>query len=386
MTTPSARSPASALGALIDLDDLIVGAAILAADRQVVLQANSCLAAWLGRRGASLDGLCWDDLMVSVEPLFDQRRWEAMRRGEKVQFNFCSRLHQAQAVGAAEYLVKMIPLAASGSAQESCILAQILPSSIGSAQAPAFSEDEDLSAARRYVTSLLPNGLESIWGIDIHSRYLPSQRLGGDCFDYFWLNDRQLAIYLLDVAGHGTASALQSISLHNLIRSKSLSDELLRDPSGLLSALNLMFPIERQMSYFTMWYGIYDVVTRELMYSSGGHPPALLLRSATAGQPRTCDQLSARCLGIGLMESTNYYNMSTSIEPGDSLIVYSDGLFEFFDMNGCLWSFDSLVDFVSNQPEAAVDVYRLTDTLRGFSRLGQFEDDCSVVHVAFTAA
>ena len=372
----------SAAQAVLGLDDLVIGAAILGADR-CLLKANATLAAWLGRSPEALIGARWEDLLLSIEPLFDQRRWNALDQGARVQFTCQARLHQPDAADQGRLQVTLAPLALPQAGRDGCVIAQVQQlSHAGPLVSADRSQDEDLAAAARYVTSLLPNGLESLWGIKVRSRYLPSQRLAGDCFDYFWITDSQLVIYLLDVSGHGMASALQAVSLHNLIRSRSLGDEVLVNPEILLETLNQMFPIERQSNYFTIWYGIYDVTTRELVYASGGHPPSLLLRSA-AGGLLTAERLSTRCLGVGLMEGTRYYYNAVQVEPGDRLMLYSDGLFEFFDVNGKLWSYEALVDLICTQPEVSLDVYRLTDTLRGFSRHKEFDDDCSVVLVDF---
>ena len=80
-----------------------------------------------------------------------------------------------------------------------------------------------LDSASNYVSSILPGELEG--PVRVSSRYLPSQQLGGDSFDYRWIDDDHLIAYLIDVSGHGIGPALLSVSVHNLLRSGSLPRE-----------------------------------------------------------------------------------------------------------------------------------------------------------------
>ncbi|MFN7657465.1 MAG: response regulator, partial [Dolichospermum sp.] len=70
--------------------------------------------------------------------------------------------------------------------------------------------ETELAEAADYVRSLLP--LPLVGSVTIESLFVPSAQLGGDCFDYYWIDDEHLAIYLLDVSGHGVGSALLSVS------------------------------------------------------------------------------------------------------------------------------------------------------------------------------
>src|ERR1019366_9594956 len=108
--------------------------------------------------------------------------------------------------------------------------------------------------------------------------FQPSAELGGDAFGYHWLDPDHLAIYLLDVCGHGVGAALLSISVLNALRMHTLPHTHFREPAEVLAALNRSFRMESQNNlFFTMWYGIYRPSKRELAFSSGGHPPALFV-------------------------------------------------------------------------------------------------------------
>src|SRR6202451_3504010 len=135
---------------------------------------------------------------------------------------------------------------------------------------------EDLAQASKYVTALLPDRLTG--GITTDWLFVPSVALGGDAFGYHWLDPDHLAMYMLDVCGHGVKAALLSISAINVLRNQSLPATDFRLPSEVLGGLNKVFQMDRHNDmYFTMWYGVYDKQKRRLTYANGGHPPAILM-------------------------------------------------------------------------------------------------------------
>ena len=110
---------------------------------------------------------------------------------------------------------------------------------------------------------------------------MPSTTLGGDGLGYHWLDEDSFAIYLVDVCGHGVGAALHSVSVLNVLRSENLQNTDFRRPDQVLAGLNAVFPMENHKEmYFTIWYGVYNRVSRVLTYASGGHPPALLIEDS----------------------------------------------------------------------------------------------------------
>jgi sigma-B regulation protein RsbU (phosphoserine phosphatase) len=152
----------------------------------------------------------------------------------------------------------------------------------------------ELAGAAEYVRSLLPAPLTG--AITIDWRFLPAHPLGGDYFDYFWLDSDCLVVYLLDMSDHCFKSVLALVSIHHLLRSHSLPNTNLYQPQTVLTALKDVFqmgnPDER---YFTIWYGIYNQATRQLDYASAGHPPAVLV-SETEVQQLTAREIRSVCL------------------------------------------------------------------------------------------
>lgn len=235
----------------------------------------------------------------------------------------------------------------------------------------------ELSGAARYVTSILPRDLEA--PVPVTSRYIPSEELGGDSFDYRWIDDDHLIVYLIDVSGHGIAPAMFSVSVHNLMRSGTLDDGTLRDPGRVLTQLNRLFQMNRQAgNFFTIWYGVYQPSTHTLSYARAGHPPAIVL-NADGSEP---ELLLAGSVPIGVLQNTVYETHRHPLQPGAVLLIYSDGAFELVLTDGQRWSLEDFVDLcarTARSPHWSLD--DLVEGLRQRSRTGEFDDDCTLVRV-----
>lgn len=238
---------------------------------------------------------------------------------------------------------------------------------------------EDLRSAASYMASIMPRGLT--WPVSVSSRYLPSQELGGDCFDYAWIDDDHLMVYLIDVSGHGIEPALLAVSLQNMLRSGALSAAILIRPDAVLAQLNRMFQMESQGDhFFTVWYGVYDRAARTVSYSSAGAPPALLFDPRSA----TPIALNTRSQPIGVFDDTLYESASHPVPPGCRILVFSDGASELTLGDGAqlrLADFQKLVTRVAGSPDWTLD--DLLGELRGLTADGVFEDDVSVIRLAF---
>jgi sigma-B regulation protein RsbU (phosphoserine phosphatase) len=234
----------------------------------------------------------------------------------------------------------------------------------------------ELAKAASYVRTLLPQPMsgrvQSEWS------FQPSEQLGGDAFGHHWLDDDHLAIYLLDVCGHGVGAALLSVSVLNTLRARALPQTDFRDPAQVLGALNRAFPAELQnFLYFTMWYGVYRASRRELTYATAGHPPALLLAEgrvvelATEGAP------------VGCFESATFIEASCQIPAAARLLVFSDGVFEIFLEGDRVQTFK---EFVASFTDPEVMGMPPEERLAGAQRLRGaevLEDDFSLLELRF---
>lgn len=98
--------------------------------------------------------------------------------------------------------------------------------------------------------------------------------------------------------------------------------------------------------YFTIWYGVYQHSSRLLHYASGGHPPAILLRTAEDGI-RQARELATPGMAIGVMPNVHYPSAVTELASGDCLLVLSDGVYEIEKAPGVPLEFNEFLEFVT---------------------------------------
>jgi sigma-B regulation protein RsbU (phosphoserine phosphatase) len=239
--------------------------------------------------------------------------------------------------------------------------------------------EAELAEAEGYVRSLLPSDDRS-GRVPIRSRFIPSRLLGGDCYDYYWLDPDYLAIYLLDVSGHGLGSALLSTSVLNVLRSQSLPDVNFYRPEKVLKALNETFPMtDQNEKYFTIWYGVYNRANRQLLYASAGHPPAVLVSGHESGGP-AIEQLRTSGMPIGMLPEATYRWQRCLVPPNSHLYVFSDGIYEILQADQTLLGLDAFVDILANAPEDN-RIDHILETVRHCNGQAAFADDLSLLEV-----
>ncbi len=241
----------------------------------------------------------------------------------------------------------------------------------------------ELSEAADYVKSLLPppivrGPVRTDW------KFVPSVSLGGDSFGYHWLDEDTFVIYLVDVSGHGVGAALLSVSVMNALRSQSLPDTDFKNPEQVLASLNAAFPSEENNNmFFTIWYGVYNKSTRELIYASGGHPPALLFDRSHAGQSNATLLRTAN-KAIGVMPDVAYKKNKHLVAEQTTLYIFSDGAYEVQKSDGSMWQFKEFADFMNKiKSDSQSRLDRLYQHVKNIGSLDNFEDDFTIVEVAF---
>ncbi|MGF1495036.1 MAG: PP2C family protein-serine/threonine phosphatase [Microcoleaceae cyanobacterium] len=242
--------------------------------------------------------------------------------------------------------------------------------------------EAELAEAADYVKSLLPEPLAE--PIRIESQFIPSRQLGGDCFDYAWLDSDYLAIYLLDTSGHGLKATLPSISVLNLLRSQTLPNLNYRKPSEVLKALNHTFQMTYQNDkYFTIWYGVYNRATQRLLYASAGHPPAILL-SEIENENLKVQRLKTVGMPIGMFPEAEYVDAECEIQQLSSLYIFSDGVYEIHQPGGEILGLDAFIHLLADHYNSMDgNLEGILSSIKGLNSNHPFEDDFSLLKVKF---
>jgi sigma-B regulation protein RsbU (phosphoserine phosphatase) len=237
----------------------------------------------------------------------------------------------------------------------------------------------ELNQAAEYVRSLFPRPLTGT--VITEALFIPSLQLGGDAFDYYWLDADHLAVYLLDVAGHGVRSALLSVSVLNVLRSQSLPNTNFSQPSAVLTALNRAFQMnENGDDYFTIWYGVYNRVKRELVYACAGHPPAILLSEASSAT--SVKQLGSLSIPIGMLLDAEFDDDFCEIQPDTTLYLFSDGVYEILQPDGNIWGLNAFIDLLTDYKKSSTG--RLDTVLAHIQSLNgnkALDDDFSLLQI-----
>jgi phosphoserine phosphatase RsbU/P len=244
------------------------------------------------------------------------------------------------------------------------------------------SLEAELAEAAEYVQSLLPDPMTE--PVSIESKFIPSRQLGGDCFDYNWLDSDYLAIYLLDVAGHGLRAALPSVAVLSLLRSRTLPNVDYYKPSDVLRALNTTFQMSYQNDkYFTIWYGVYNRSKRQLVYASAGHPPAVLISQSPTSNPQV-KQLKTPGMPVGMFPDARYVDNCCDVEDLSTLYIFSDGVYEIHQPDGNIWGLDSFIDLLAAYNGATADPLELVlSYTQKLNAKPVFDDDWSLLKVNF---
>jgi serine phosphatase RsbU (regulator of sigma subunit) len=193
---------------------------------------------------------------------------------------------------------------------------------------------QDLDAAARVQQTLLPEHFPEIQGINFAWLYKPCDELAGDSLNIVRINDDLVALYLLDVSGHGVPAALLSVAVtKNLHPGAGGAASIVAGPGAnpkaaapaeVASSLNSLYPMaSNEDHYFTMIYGLLDIRTRQLRFTVAGHPAPILV--SKGNQPY---RLNACGLPIGMIPEAEYSESVIELKPGDCLYLHSDGLTE----------------------------------------------------------
>jgi sigma-B regulation protein RsbU (phosphoserine phosphatase) len=226
--------------------------------------------------------------------------------------------------------------------------------------------DQDLQRAERILQALLPHELGPLERMQINVAHRPSKSIGGDLYGAVMLDDRHLAVYVADAAGHGVSAALLAVLFHQRL---STVDARRQTPAMLLRDLNRGLFEECRASglFVTVVYALIDTVARTATIASAGHPPGLVLRGT--GISRRLEKTGP---ALGLLPDATYGEHRIALADGDRLLLYTDGLIGAMGERAA--SLDSILAAVASDAE---DGARVVEQLKTWSEPG--EDDMTVL-------
>jgi len=247
----------------------------------------------------------------------------------------------------------------------------------------------DLAAAAKVQRALLPVAVPETPGVEFAWVFEPSAELAGDLLNIFRLPGGQVGLYVLDVSGHGVASALLSVTVSRLLTpypgrsvlftpdSGNSDGHSLASPSEVAQKLNEYFPFDpRTAQYFTLLYAVLNPETRELRYVSAGHQPPILLPAD--GAPESLESTGPP---VGMLPNLSFEDRLVHLGVGDRLFICTDGVVEAENGNQEEFGLDRLLGRLTATrklpvQESAGAVMSQVKEWRGSPSL---EDDASMV-------
>jgi sigma-B regulation protein RsbU (phosphoserine phosphatase) len=197
----------------------------------------------------------------------------------------------------------------------------------------------DIQAAARMQQSLLPNEAIEVPEVAVAWDYTPCEELAGDFLNYAKLDENTLGLYVVDVCGHGAASALLAVAIGRVLSTVVSATSLLvrldpftgkrvvTPPTTVVGELNKRFPMESQGGlHFTILYGVLDLRTKLFRYACAGHPQPVHLPK---GQKAVF--ASGEGLAVGWVDDVEFDEFTLQLAAGDRLLLYSDGVPEAMD-------------------------------------------------------
>jgi sigma-B regulation protein RsbU (phosphoserine phosphatase) len=254
----------------------------------------------------------------------------------------------------------------------------------------------DLEAAAVMQRSMLPES-EHAQGLKLQSLFCPAAVVAGDIFSYLKLDDNHLGFYHIDVAGHGVRSAMLSFTLGKILSAtveegspvkqtdpNRPGGECITSPAAVVAELNRRFQDKDETTpYFTMIYGVVNTATGHVQMCQAGHPNPIRV-----SRDGSIESLGSGGFPVGLLPSAHYDDIDFTLNPGDRLVCYSDGISECMNAEDQPFSTGRLVSHLLQSclrplPETLVT---LRTCLQDWRHGEPFEDDVSLIAIEFDAA
>lgn len=256
--------------------------------------------------------------------------------------------------------------------------------------------EDDLRMASEVQQAFLPQQLTGLFSkaakgtLHFHTSYLPTGAVGGDFFNILPLSDTTAGIFISDVMGHGVRAALVTALQRALV--DELAGSAGSNPGEFLSQMNsALLSILRRTGtplFVSAFYLFVDVAGSEIRYANAGHPKPLLIRR-TDGIAEALHNGGEHKPGpaLGVFDAQKYETIGQKISPGDTLLLFTDGLFEVEGANNELFDHEKLLEVVRKKMN--LSPVRLSESIltevKRFSASGNFSDDVCLVAMDYKA-
>ena len=204
----------------------------------------------------------------------------------------------------------------------------------------------DLAIAHQVQLSFLPKSLPKVAGYEFWAHYQPALAVGGDYYGFIPMPDGRLAVAIGDVAGKGVAAALVVAKLSSEVRYCLHTES---DPAKAVTKLNDLLAefLAQADKFVTLALAVLDPIRHSVTLVSAGHPSPLLVRHGAPGPVEVMPRRESG-MALGILEGSAYGAVQLVLEPGDSLLLYTDGVTDAENVQKKQFNMDGVLSVLSN--------------------------------------
>ena len=241
----------------------------------------------------------------------------------------------------------------------------------------------EVQLARQIQQAFVPECLPELPGWDIAARWRTARQVGGDFYDVIELPDQRLGLFIADVADKGMPAALFMALTRTLMRSAVLQTD---SPAAVLQQVNdLLYPDCEQGMFVTAVYGVLDLKTGHFTYANAGHNPPLYVNfpPPLAGEGPGVERLTRTGIALGVVEHAPMTERSIDLQPGQTLLFYTDGVTEAFSPAGEIYEEERLVRVLKESAGETAEtlINKIDDSVCIFIADAPVSDDITLLAV-----
>ena len=199
--------------------------------------------------------------------------------------------------------------------------------------------NSELEMARKIQLAILPHATPKIVGLEIAACFVPMGSVAGDFYDFLVVDEKHVGILIADATGHGLPAALIASMLQMALAAQSAHAT---QPARVLAGLNQALYGKFTTHFVTAAYIFLDMELGAMKYAGAGHPPLLLWRAST----RKTAELEENGMVLGLFGDATYDEIEVTMEPGDKVVLYTDGILEASNSSQELYGADRFKRFL----------------------------------------
>ena len=236
----------------------------------------------------------------------------------------------------------------------------------------------ELNIAKDIQQSILPNEFIHDDKLQVYAKMTAAKEVGGDFYDFFWINEDEMGLVIADVSGKGVPAALFMTVSRTLIRGHATSDI---SPAKCLEKVNLLLEKSNSSNMFvTTFYGILNIKTGKFTYSNGGHnAPMMISNGQVTLLPITKD------MALGILPLDHFEENTIELKKNDLLYLYTDGVTEAMSsQNKCFGETALKTVLQHNQGLSAQEtVEKVEEELKGFTIGAEQSDDITMLAIRY---